>query len=52
MSASEGLAVSGPEEDQREAGNQVLPWSELRDAKPKRGEESGVRGDRAPSDLV
>ena len=33
-------------------GKQALPWSELRDAKPKRGEESGVGGDRAPSDLV
>ena len=33
-------------------GNQALPWSGLRDAKPKRGEEGGVRGDRAPSDLV
>ena len=29
-----------------------MPWSGLRDAKPKRGEESGVGGDRAPSDLV
>ena len=33
-------------------GNQALPWSGLRDAKPKRGEESGMGGDRAPSDLV
>ena len=32
--------------------NQALPWSGLRDAKPKRREESGVGGDRAPSDLV
>ena len=30
----------------------MLPWSGLRDAKPKRGEEKGVGGDRAPSDLV
>ena len=30
----------------------MLPWSGLRDAKPKRGEESGVGGDHAPSDLV
>ena len=37
---------------QREEENQALPWSGLRDAKPKRGEESGVGGDRAPSDLV
>ena len=29
-----------------------MPWSGLRDAKRKRGEESGVGGDRAPSDLV
>ena len=36
---------------QREEGNQALPWSGLRDAKPTRGEESGVGGDRAPSDL-
>ena len=35
-----------------EEENQALPWSGVRDAKPKRGEESGVRGDRAPSDLV
>ena len=33
-------------------GNQVLPWSRLREGKPKRGEESGVGGDRALSDLV
>ena len=29
-----------------------MPWSELRDAKPKREEETGVGGDRVPSDLV
>ena len=29
-----------------------MPWSGLRDAKPKRGEESGVEGDRAPIDSV
>ena len=53
MSASEGVAVLGPERGhQREEGNQALPWSGLRDAKPKRGEESGVGRDRAPSDLV
>ena len=33
-------------------GNQALPWSGVRDAKPKRGEETGVGGDHAPSDLV
>ena len=32
--------------------NQALPWLGLRDAKPKRGKESGVGGDCAPSDLV
>ena len=52
MSASEGVAVSGPEGAPKGGGNQVLPWSGLRDAKPKRGEEKGVVGDRAPSDLV
>ena len=29
-----------------------MPWLGLRDAKPKRGEESGVGGDRASSDMV
>ena len=33
-------------------GNKALPWSGLRDAKPKQGEESGVGGDCEPSDLV
>ena len=33
-------------------GNKALPWSGIRDAKPKRGEETAVGGDRAPSDLV
>ena len=33
-------------------GTQALPWSGLRDAKPKRAEETGVGGDRAPSNLV
>lgn len=32
--------------------NQALPRSALWDAKPMRGEENGVRGDRAPSHLV
>ena len=35
-----------------EAGNQVLPWSGLRDAKSKREEESGMGEDCAPRDLV
>ena len=29
-----------------------MTWSGLRDAKPKRGGKSGLRGDRAPSDVV
>ena len=29
-----------------------MSWSGLRDGKPKREKESGVGGDRAPSDLV
>ena len=52
MSASERVALLGPEGAPKEEGNQALPWSGLRDAKPKQGEDSGVGGDRAPGDLV
>ena len=33
-------------------GGQPGTWPGLRDAKPKRGRKSGLRGDRAPSDVV
>ena len=52
MSVSERVAVFSPEGAPQGEGNLVLPWSGLRDSKPKRGEEKGVGGDRAPSDLV
>ena len=43
----QGTAQTGGEE-----GGQPGTWPGLRDAKPKRGEEFGVGGDRAPSNLV
>ena len=52
MSASEGVAVLGPERQKIEEGNYALPWSVLRYVKPKQGEESWVRRVPAPCSQV
>ena len=46
------MAEQGTARTRGEEGGQPGTWPGLRDAKPKRSEEFGVGGDRAPSNSV
>ena len=46
------MVEQGTAQTREEEGGQPGTWPALRDVKPKRSEEFGVGGDRAPSNSV